>query len=52
MRNGASVSHDLQVSVLPRGARMTRDASWREEALLEAVMTDIRAETGFDYRTG
>ena len=29
MRNGASVSQDLQLSVLPRGARMLRDGSWR-----------------------
>lgn len=29
MRNGASVSQLLQLSVLPRGARITRVGSWR-----------------------
>src|SRR5690606_40928364 len=47
MRNGASVSQDLQLSVLPRGAEILRDGSLRVD-----MDGDSLARRSSDYRTG
>ncbi len=39
MRNGASVSQLLQLSWLPRGARMTRVGSWRGSAVVAGIFS-------------
>src|SRR5688500_18640950 len=51
MRNGASVSHDLQLSSGPRGARMVRLLSKRLSSL-RVDMGDDSCERSRDYRIG
>src|SRR5690606_5095987 len=45
MRNGASVSQLRQLSVLPRGARMLRDGSWRGSLMPGCSEAKIRMES-------